>query len=195
MLGQACLTLACRLSLAATLTHILIVTRDTSPQATLTHIVTHTSSQAAPVDEIMYPQPVSYGGAHLWLGQAGVLRLPQYRVVGLHSRANAVLTTLPFPWPHEGRTLWLNVAAKWYGGNTAAGKTLREKQLGCNEGCAAYVMVEVLDARGAVVQGYDKTRQVHQDVDEVMLPLAWPAAASPALGSFNPRTRAGGEVV
>ena len=93
--------------------------------------------KAAPVDEIMYPQPVTHAGAHLWIGQAGVLRLPQYRVVGLQSSANAVVTTLPFEWPAAGKPLWLNVAASWYGGNVAAGTTLAEKQIGCNEGCAA----------------------------------------------------------
>ena len=30
------------------------------------------SIKAAPVDEIMYPQPVTHNGGHLWIGQAGV---------------------------------------------------------------------------------------------------------------------------
>ena len=105
-----------------------------------------------------------------------VLRLPQFRVVGLRATANAVVTTLPFPWPAVGKQLWLNVAARWYGGNVAAGTTLAEKQIGCNEGCAAYVMVEVLDDTNVVIDGYDRLQQIHQDVDEVRLPLAWAKA-------------------
>ena len=37
-------------------------------------------------------------------------------------------------------------------------------------------MVEVLDDAGVVVDGYDRSQQIHQDVDAVMLPLAWPRA-------------------
>merc|ERR1712113_733945 len=130
------------------------------------------ATKAAPTDEILYPQPVTYQDKHMWIGQAGVMQLPLYRIIGLRARANGVVTTLPFAWPVNS-SLWLNVDAHWYGTN---GTTLAEKQIGCNEGCAAYVMAEVLDATtGHVIPGYEHSRKVYQDVDDVRLQLDWPA--------------------
>lgn len=136
--------------------------------------------KAAPTDEVMYAQPVTFADQHLWVGQAGVIGLPLYRLVGMRARSNAVAETLPFAWPGA---LWLNVAAGWYGYRKEA-TSLAERQRGCNEGCAAYVMAELLDAAtGHVLAGYERSRKVYHDVDSTHLKLEWPAAAPIARGA------------
>ena len=93
--------------------------------------------------------------------------MPFYRLAGIYAPANAEFTTPSFM-IEEGteRGLWLNAAAKWMSGR-APGDS-------CDEGCQAYIMVEMRDATGhAVVGGRARNKCVILDMDGPRLPLRW----------------------
>ena len=59
---------------------------------------------------------------------------------------------------------------------------------GCDEGCAAYIMVELQTATdGRVVPGFERDKCVFMNVDEIRLPLRWQGSgqgAAAATGAF-----------
>ena len=90
--------------------------------------------------------------------------LPLYRLAGLYAPANGEFTTPGFVFPTSGR-LWLNADVSW-GGSPVTG--------GCDEGCAAYVMVELQDAStGLVMQGFERTGCKLMNTTGLRLPLNW----------------------
>jgi hypothetical protein len=85
------------------------------------------------------------------------------------SESAGEFSTKPFSVPTDAEgsltKLWLNAAAAWKG-NIVTG--------GCDEGCAAYIMVELRSASdGAVVPGYERSKCVLLNVDGLRLPLKW----------------------
>ena len=105
-----------------------------------------------------------------WSGSAaGQCSLPLHRAVGVWSPANARVRVRP-PFDLSGATaaskLWLNADAHW-------GPKL--PQGGCDETCAAYVLVELEDSEtGKVIEGYDRSRfNPIMDEDGINLPLRW----------------------
>ena len=112
--------------------------------------------------------PALFGNAMLWfdhgfnkpeLTSCAVLGLPIDRVAGAWSLANAEFSTRAFV--ASTRPLWLNAKALYRGP-----KVLHTQQ-------AAYIMVEVLDANGRTIKGFEREHCILRDVDGVRLPLRW----------------------
>ena len=80
---------------------------------------------------------------------------------------NGAFSTRKFVLPD--RPLTLNAAARWHGDKTNA----QQRQ--------AYVMAELLDARGRPIPGFEKEKCIVQDKDGVDLPLRWAGRDTPAL--------------
>eukprot|EP01051_Picozoa_sp_SAG22_P005657 SAG22_NODE_342_length_11973_cov_10.127927_6_plen_185_part_00 len=75
----------------------------------------------APEDQILTSGGVLFRGHHIWLnaadanGKGGgtlVVGLPEYRLAGYYSLANAEFSTLPFAVP-SSKPLWINAEASW----------------------------------------------------------------------------------
>ena len=82
---------------------------------------------------------------------------------------SAEFTTPAFTFRSSAR-LWLNARAAWRRASPDAK---------CDEGCQAYILVEMRDAAGqAVVGGRSRERCVLMDVDAQKIPLTWAAAES-----------------
>ena len=95
---------------------------------------------ATPHDAFLMAQPATLNGKHVFVGSnEQVLSVPQYRISGLYSYSNAELVTPAFAVPAGAAAppIALNANATWSG---------RLVTGGCDEGCAAYIYVEVLDA-------------------------------------------------
>ena len=100
----------------------------------------------------------------------------RYRLAGVYAPANGEFSTKPFAVPSAAEgglgRLWLNAAAAW-AGNLVTG--------GCDEGCDAYIMVELQTAAdGRVVPGFERKKCVLLNVDGVRLPLRWKAPGAGA---------------
>lgn len=122
-------------------------------------------TKAFPHDIWAMAQPVLFNNSHLWVDNR-MYALQEHRMSGIFSSSNAEFSTKPFAMPSNG--LWVNAAALWYGGNHVGDPE------GCDEGCAAYLMAELLDAEtGAVIPGYDRTNCVVLNKDGLQLPLEW----------------------
>ena len=103
-----------------------------------------------------------FRGHHIWLQSywytsptarsltGGLLGLPEYRLAGFHSDSNAEFSTAVFAVPSQG-SLWINADAHW---DIPAGAPRDGGgwPLECGEGCAAYVMVAVMDAASGAVK-------------------------------------------
>ena len=104
----------------------------------------------------------------IWVGSGEMYTLPLHRGVGLYSPANSQVEVRPaFDISKATITtkLWINANAKW-------GAKL--PQGGCDETCAAYVLVELLDGNGNIIDGYDRTKfNPIMDEDGINLPLQW----------------------
>jgi len=131
--------------------------------------------RAVPHDVWLMAQPVVFKDRHLWVSDTGVYTLPLYRLAGVYAPVNGEFSTSPFPFPAAG--LWLNAAAKWQG-NLVTG--------GCDEGCAAYIMVELQYAStGRAIPGFERNKCMMMDVDGLQLPLNWAGSADlPAPGTM-----------
>ena len=106
-----------------------------------------------------------------------VYTLPLYRVAGIYAPANGEFSSRPFALPAGGaQGLWLNADAAWKG-NLVTG--------GCDEGCAAYIMVELLTAAdGRTVPGFERSKCVLMNTGGLQLPLRWQGApAAPPAGT------------
>ena len=108
-------------------------------------------ARAVPLNVWLMAQPVVYNDMHLWVTDSGVYTAPLYRLAGMYAPANGEFSTRVFPIPSGGvGALWLNIEATWKG-NLVTG--------GCDEGCAAYAMVALLDAASnRVVPGFERGR-------------------------------------
>ena len=85
----------------------------------------------------------------VWLGSGAVYTLPLHRAVGLYAPANARVTLPAFDLSAAtvATRLFLNADKHW-GPPLLAG--------GCDETCAAYVLVELEDSTGSIIEGYDR---------------------------------------
>lgn len=105
---------------------------------------------------------------HVWYNKQSreLLGLPAYRLAGYRSVANSEFSTHVFKVPPK--PLWVNADVHWDG--TTDGPSFG----GCFEGCAAYLMVAVLNGTtDAVLPGYEERRCVMMNVDSTRLMLAW----------------------
>ena len=132
------------------------------------------TTRAAPHDASLMASPVTFGDAHVWVDDGGVYTLPLYRLAGLYAPANAAVVTAAFAVP--AAPLFLNADARWRGRVAATGNRT------CDEGCAAYVMAELLFDNGTVVPGFDRAACILVDVDDLRVPLVWQGGAD--LGSL-----------
>lgn len=103
--------------------------------------------KAAPHDAFLMAQPATYMDKHVWIGSTGlVYSLPLYRIAGLYTISNAEMSTAVLTLPSQ--PLVLNADVHWKGGTTTHG---------CDEGCAAYVFVELVDpGTGVAVAGFSR---------------------------------------
>ena len=143
-------------------------------------------TKMAPENAYLFAQPGLVGGndeTHawnmVWVGSGTVYTLPLHRAVGLWAPANArvrIRSAFDLSGTTNATRLWLNADARW-------GPKLL--QGGCDETCAAYVLVELEDASTQrVIEGYDRTRfNPIMDEDGINLPLRW--NNSTALPSIN----------
>ncbi len=99
--------------------------------------------------------PMHCGREHLWWIAGGVWGVPEYRIASIGARANAAFTSKSFRMP--GRPLLLNAAIP-------PGQGLFRQ---------GYVMVELLDASGKTVPGYERHKCLLQDKDDTRIPLRW----------------------
>lgn len=118
----------------------------------------------------MMASPIVLGNAsmgtqrHAFISNGAVWGVQQHRFAGLYAPANGVGETAPFLWPAGG--VMLNADISWLG-NTSSSSS-------CDEGCAAYVMVDLLfSANGTVVPGHEARNCVHFNVDSTRIPLVW----------------------
>ena len=114
-----------------------------------------------------------------------LLGVPLYRIAGLYAPANAEFTTPLLTVGGAGDRLWLNADAHW----TPSAPDAPDGAVfaNCDEGCAAYIMVALLDAvSGQVVANYEKEKCRFLDADGQRLLLSWDGR-SPAPGSYRLR--------
>jgi hypothetical protein len=86
--------------------------------------------------------------------------------------------------------LWINADVQWVGVGVVG--TRAEKQAGCNEGCQAYAMAELLQ-NGVVVRGFERQHCILADQDGTSLPLEWGADTEVADGGGDNGGGAGGD--
>ena len=109
--------------------------------------------------------PVVHKNSHLWLGSTGVAySLPLFRIAGLWSESNAEVAVGPLALPTQALTL--NADISWRGKLVTGG---------CDEGCNAYVFVELQDPETReALPGYGRADAIPlMDVDGLRLPLEW----------------------
>ena len=105
--------------------------------------------------------------------------LPLHRGVGLYSPANARVKVPGFDLSQATNVtqLFINADAAW-------GPPL--PQGGCDETCAAYVLVELEDADGKIIDGYDRARFTPiMGQDGINLPLQWNNSTRLPVGHGN----------
>lgn len=128
-------------------------------------------TRAAPRDAFLMAPPVPFLSDQvlLWVGSGKIYTLPAYRIAGIFAPANGVFSTPEFTAPNE--PIWVNADVSWYG---KLNTTFDGKQ-GCDEGCAAYLFAEVLDAKtGKELPGYGvmNTKPI-MAADGLKLRLEW----------------------
>eukprot|EP00936_MAST-01D_sp_MAST-1D-sp1_P001361 g1361.t1 len=140
-------------------------------------------TKMAPENAYLFAQPglVERAGAMkmIWVGSGEVYTLPLHRAVGLYAPANARVRVPAFDLraANASTKMMLNADAKW-------GPKL--PQGGCDETCAAYVLVELEDEHGQVIPGYDRASfNPIMDQDGIDLPLRWNNATQLPVGRAN----------
>ena len=127
--------------------------------------------RAVPHDVWLMSQPVVYNEQHVWVSDTGVYTLPKYRVAGVYAPANGEFSTRLFTLGAGGiNSLYMNADAHWHG-NIVTG--------GCDEGCAAYVMVELQDEHGMVLPGFERNKCTLMNVDDINIGLKWAGSPTP----------------
>lgn len=123
--------------------------------------------RATPNGVNLLAAPLTTATQHIWLDQEGIFTLPLYRLAGLTSVANAEFSTKPFELPDlRTHRLWLNADVSWDRSNSAWDGG------GCDESCAGYLMVEMLDAAtGAVLR--PKEGCAMQNVGGLDMTMEW----------------------
>jgi hypothetical protein len=101
-----------------------------------------------------------------------VYTLPTYRIAGIFAPANGAFSTAEFTVPAE--PMWINADVSWHGGLN----TSYDGKAGCDEGCAAYLFVAVLDAAtGQPLAGYSVDETIPMmGVDGLQMRLLWKAS-------------------
>ena len=115
----------------------------------------------------------------VWVGSGEVYTLPLHRGVGLYSPANTRVKVPAFDLSNATNStqLWVNADAHW-------GPPL--PQGGCDETCAAYVLAELEDAEGKVIDGFDRWHFTPiMGQDSINLPLRWNNSTRLPLGHTN----------
>ena len=102
-----------------------------------------------------------------------LLGLPEDRISYVGARANGEFSTKPFPMP--AADLLLNAASP------APDRPFARDQ--------AYVMVAVLDEKGAVIPGFDAEKCLIRNEDRSDIPLRWSAASAGQLAGRTIRLR------
>lgn len=127
----------------------------------------------APQNAYLFAQPGQIGTGEsmkmVWVDKLlqTVYTLPLHRGVGLWAPANTRVKVPAFDLSKASATtkLWINADAHW-------GPPL--PQGGCDETCAAYVLAELEDAKGNIIDGYDHEHfNAIMDEDGINLPLRW----------------------
>ena len=140
-------------------------------------------TKMAPLNAYLFAQPGLVGQGEsmkmVWVGSGEVYTLPMHRGVGLYAPANARVKVPAFDLSHAtGATrLFINADAAW-------GPPL--SQGGCDETCAAYVLVELEDAEENIIDGFDRgnfTPIMAQD--GINLPLQWRNSTRLPIGHGN----------
>ena len=129
-------------------------------------------TKMAPENAYLFAQPGLIGQGSdmkmIWVGSGEIYTVPLHRGVGLYAPANArvIVPAFDLSGATFEHSLFLNADARW-------GPKL--PQGGCDETCAAYVLVELVDNdTGAVIEGYDHTKfNPIMDADAINLPLQW----------------------
>lgn len=128
-------------------------------------------TKMAPDNAYLFAQPGLVGQGPnmkmIWVGSGEIYTLPLHRGVGLYSPANTRVKVPAFDLSTVTSTtqLWINADAHW-------GPPL--PQGGCDETCAAYVLVELEDENGKIIEGYNRTHfNPIMDQDGINLPLRW----------------------
>eukprot|EP00946_MAST-07B_sp_MAST-7B-sp1_P004567 g4567.t1 len=133
-------------------------------------------TKMAPENAYLFAQPgvIGTGAATkmVWVGSGSVYTLPLHRGVGIYAPANARVKVQPafsLDKITPKTQLFLNADAKW-GAKLPAG--------GCDETCAAYILVELQDGNGKTISGYDhKSFDAITDRDGINMPLTWNGSA------------------
>ena len=129
-------------------------------------------TKMAPENAYLFAQPGMVGKGNdtklIWVGSGEIYTLPLHRGVGLYAPANARVKVEPafeMKGADASTRLFLNADVHW-GAKLPAG--------GCDETCAAYVLVELLDDQGKTIPGYDHQNfEPIMDQDGINLPLMW----------------------
>ena len=96
-------------------------------------------------------------------------------LTGLYAPANGEFRTPSFDLHHAGK-LWLNADVSWSGTPVTGG---------CDEGCAAYVMVELQDSiTGDVLPGYERSRCKLMNITGLRIPLKWNSSAETTASDY-----------
>lgn len=133
-------------------------------------------TRAFPHDIWAMANPVMYNRSQLWVDNGAVWGLPENRLAGLYTSSNAEFTTLPFAMPKS--QLWLNADAYWQGGNGVGG---------ADEGRAAYLLAELIDADSqTVIPGHERDGYALLNKGGIRMPMVWKNATkmqAPAPGT------------
>ena len=141
-----------------------------------------------PTDVLLDAEPLLVEGTDLvWFTRAltydlkasgtAAYTLPVHRLGGLTAPANAAFSTRPFAWPAAGVSMDAQI-----GWDDPAGTAH------CDQGCQAYVLVELLDAKtGAPLRGFERDKCLLKNVSGTRLPLRWdgalPTSEGPVAGT------------
>jgi len=140
--------------------------------------------------------PITFGAnrSMVWLHRGSktgrgiqLIGVPEFRLAGMYAPANAEFTTGALRTKGARDRIWLSFDAHWTASVPDAPPPHHAAFSDCDEGCAAYVMVALLDAAsGAVVPGFEKERCVHMNANEQRLHLLW-QTRSPPPGTYKLR--------
>ena len=114
----------------------------------------------------------SFPGMHLWLENSSIWGIGQFRIGGVYAPANGEFDSMPFA-SSAVPGLWLNADARWHEDAVAHG---------CDEGCAAYVMVALFAASDTAepLAGYEQEHCLLMNVEGPRLPLRWTGGGAKA---------------
>lgn len=134
-----------------------VVYTPTSPSSLLQASASASSSSS--------PDPI-----HLFVADGTMWYLPLYRMAGLYAPANGEFSTPQMMLTKAGmKALWINADVQW-GSLLPTG--------GCDEGCAAYVMVELISMKTTeVIPGFEKEKCLLMNVTGTHLNLVWEDAS------------------